>query len=147
MSAALPVETIALMVGSLTDADAPTGFNAMKADAGRATLDNILEVTGRLAFIRELNLRRHMLANINPAWVEHIVRRVSGEKASEMRRHTEARQLALYAVYLMERESTITDAMVELLVERYTKSEPGRNGKWWATSPRISNASMARNGF
>lgn len=96
VSAALPVETIDLMVGSLTDADAPTGFNAMKADAGRATLDNILEVTGRLAFIRKLNLPRHMLANINPAWVEHIVRRVSGEKASEMRRHTEARQLALY---------------------------------------------------
>ena len=51
MSAALHIETIALMVGSLTDADAATAFNAMKADAGRATLDNILEVTGRLAFI------------------------------------------------------------------------------------------------
>lgn len=121
VSAALHIETIALMVGSLTDADAPTGFNAMKADAGRATLDNILEVTGRLAFIRKLNLPRHMLANINQAWVEHIVRRVSGEKASEMRRHTEPRQLALYAVYLMERESTITDAMVELLVETVHK--------------------------
>ncbi|WP_025091549.1 hypothetical protein [Brucella intermedia] len=49
VSAALHIETIALMVGSLTDADVPTGFNAMKADAGRATLDNILEVSGRLA--------------------------------------------------------------------------------------------------
>lgn len=62
-----------------------------------------------------------MLANINPAWVKHIVRRVFGEKASEMRRHTETRQLALYAVYLMERELTITDAMVELLVETVHK--------------------------
>lgn len=117
VSAALPIETVALMGVSLIDPDAPTGFNAMKADAGRATLDNILEVTGRLAFIRQLNLPRHILSNIDPTWVEHIVRRVSGEKASEMRRHAESRQLALYAVYLMERESTIMDAMVELLVE------------------------------
>ncbi len=50
---ALPDETITLMEGSLADADGPVGFNAMKADAGRVTLDNILEVTERLAFIRK----------------------------------------------------------------------------------------------
>ena len=93
----------------------------MKADAGRATLDNILEVTARLAFIRKLNLPRDMLSTINPAWIEHVARRVSGEKASEMRRHTQTRQLALYAVYLMRRETAITDAMVELLVETVHK--------------------------
>ncbi len=38
-----------------------------------------------------------------------------------MRRHTEARQLALYAVYLIARETAITDAMVELLVETVHK--------------------------
>ena len=38
-----------------------------------------------------------------------------------MRRHTEARQLALYAVYLMARETAMTDAMVELLVETVHK--------------------------
>ena len=121
VSAALPAKTIALMEGSLANADEPTGFNAMKADAGRATLDNILEVTGRLAFIRKLDLPRQMLSNINPAWTEQVVRRVSSEKASEMRRHTEARQLALYAVYLMARETAMTDAMVELLVETVHK--------------------------
>ncbi|MET3600727.1 hypothetical protein ABID12_002678 [Martelella mangrovi] len=82
VSAALPDETIVLMEGSLADADAPTGFNAMKADAGRATLDNILEVTERLAFIRRLNLPRKMLSKVNPAWIDQVVRRVSGEKAS-----------------------------------------------------------------
>ena len=109
------------MESSLADAEGPTGFNAMKVDAGRATLDNILEVTARLAFIRKLSLPRNMFSNINPVWIEHVVRRVSGEKASEMRRHTEARQLALYAVYLMARETAMTDAMVELLVETIHK--------------------------
>jgi TnpA family transposase len=118
---ALPPDTVAAMESSLADAEGPTGFNAMKADAGRATLDNILEVTARLAFIRKLNLPRNMFSNINPAWIEHVVRRVSGEKASEMRRHTEMRQLALYSVYLMARETAVTDAMVELLVETVHK--------------------------
>ncbi|MER9586631.1 hypothetical protein [Mesorhizobium sp. M0276] len=121
VSAALPPETVAAMESSLADAEGPAGFNAMKADAGRATLDNILDVTVRLAFIRKLALPRNFLSNINPAWIEPVVRRVSGEKASEMRRHMEARQLAVYAVYLMARETAITDAMVELLVETVHK--------------------------
>jgi len=121
LSGALPPETVAAMESSLADAEGPTGFNAMKADAGRATLDNILEVTARLAFIRKLNLPRNMFSNINSAWIEHVARRVSGEKASEMRRHTPARQLALYAVYLMARETAMTDAMVDLLLETVHK--------------------------
>lgn len=77
VSAALPAETITLMEGSLADADGPTGFNAMKADAGRATLDNILEVTERLAFIRKLDLPRKILSSINSAWVDRH-RQVNG---------------------------------------------------------------------
>ena len=84
-------------------------------------LGSAAEVTARLAFIRKLNLPRDMLSNINPAWIEHVARRVSGEKASEMRRHTQIRQLTLYAVYLMARETAMTDAMVELLVETVRK--------------------------
>src|SRR3546814_4691942 len=55
------------------------------------------------------------------AWVDQIVRRVAGEKASEMRRHVPARQLGLYAVYLMAREAQLTDAMVDLLIETVHK--------------------------
>ncbi|MBC8719653.1 hypothetical protein [Ochrobactrum sp. Marseille-Q0166] len=95
VSAALPPETVVSMEISLADPDGPTGFNAKKADARRVTLNNILEVTARLAFIWKLNLARNMFSDINPAWIEHVARRVSGEKASEMRRHTRTRQLAL----------------------------------------------------
>ena len=91
----LPVETTALMEGSLADADEPTGFSTMKSDAGRATLDKILEVTGRLGFTRKLNHPRNMFSNTNPVWIEHVAHRVFAEKESEMRRHTETRQLAL----------------------------------------------------
>ena len=68
-----------------------TGFNTMKGDAGQASLDNMLGMTAKLAFIQKLDLPQDLLATTGKAWVEQIVRRVGGEKASEMRRHAPAR--------------------------------------------------------
>lgn len=91
----LPPDAVALLEASLADPDSPTGYNQMKGDAGQATLDNILDVTAKLAFIQKLDLPRDLLSITGKAWVEQIVRRVAGEKASEMRRHTPARQFGL----------------------------------------------------
>ena len=113
----LAPDAVALLEASLADPDGPTGFNTMKGDAGQATLENILGVTAKLAFIQRLALPRDFLSVTGKAWVDQIVRRVAGEKASEMRRHVPARQLGLYAVYLMAREAQLTDAMVDLLIE------------------------------
>jgi hypothetical protein len=104
----LSPDAVALLEASIADPDGPTGFNAMKGDAGQATLDNILDVTTKLAFIQRLELPRELLSATGKAWVDQIVRRVAGEKASEMRRHTPARQLGLYAIYLMSREAQLT---------------------------------------
>src|SRR3546814_1886250 len=38
-----------------------------------------------------------------------------------MRRHAPARQLGLYAIYLMSREAQLTDAMIDLLIETVHK--------------------------
>src|SRR3546814_4153864 len=76
-------------------------------------LENILGVTAKLAFIQRLALPRDFLSVTGKAWVDQIVRRVAGEKASEMRRHVPARQLGLYAVYLMAREAQLTDRSEE----------------------------------
>src|SRR3546814_16540694 len=38
-----------------------------------------------------------------------------------MRRHAPARQLGLYAIYLMSREAQLTDAMIDLLIETVNK--------------------------
>jgi len=110
-------ETVALMRASLEDADSPTGFNTMNGSAGQVSLDSFLAVTDRLAFIQSLRLPRDMLQLPGKSWIEQIVRRVGGEKAFEMRRHTPARQLGLYAVFLMVREAQITDTIIDLLVE------------------------------
>lgn len=75
----------------------------------------------RLTFIKELDLPRDMLRGVGKPWIDQIVRRVGGEKASEMRRHTPRRQLGLYAVFLMVREAQIIDGMLDLLVETIHK--------------------------
>ncbi|MCK9553613.1 Tn3 family transposase [Aquamicrobium sp.] len=117
----LSADTVALLEASIADPDGPTGFNTMKGDAGQASLDNILGMTAKLAFIQKLSLPRNLLQTTGKAWVEQIVRRVYGEKASEMRRHAPARQIGLYAVYLLSREAQLTDAMVDLLIETVHK--------------------------
>ncbi|MFK5978777.1 MAG: Tn3 family transposase [Rhizobiaceae bacterium] len=113
----LPDETLKLMEASLSDPDGSSGFQAIKADAGRASLENFLNVTERLTFIQSLQLPSNMLSELGKAWVEQIVRRVGGEKASEMRRHDQKRRLGFYAVYLMNREAHIVDDLIDLLVE------------------------------
>src|SRR3546814_17109662 len=80
------------------------------------SLDNILDVTEKLAFIQRRDLPHDLLTATGKPWVDQIVRRVAGEKASEMRRHAPARQLGLYAIYLMSREAQLTDAMIDLLI-------------------------------
>jgi len=109
-----------LLEASLANPNGPTGFNTMKGDAGQATLDNILDVTAKLAFIQRLDLPRD-LQSVGKTWLEQVVRRVAGERASEMRRHTPARQLGFYAIYLLSREAQLTDAMVDLLIETVHK--------------------------
>src|SRR3546814_7235587 len=80
-----------------------------------------LPISEKLAFIQRLDLPHDLLTATGKPWVDQIVRRVAGEKASEMRRHAPARQLGLYAIYLMSREAQLTDAMIDLLIETVHK--------------------------
>nr|WP_246233324.1 DUF4158 domain-containing protein [Aurantimonas aggregata] len=113
----LSPKTVALMEASLADPDSASGFHTIKSDAGQASLDSIIAITDRLAFIQGLKLPRDLLSVPGKSWIEQIVRRVAGEKASEMRRHAPARQMGLYAVFLMSREAQIIDGIIDLLVE------------------------------
>ncbi|TGV18160.1 Tn3 family transposase, partial [Mesorhizobium sp. M4B.F.Ca.ET.143.01.1.1] len=114
-------ETVALMETSLADPDSPTGFHTIKGEAGAATLDNMLALADRLAFIKKLDLPRDLLSAAGKTWIDQIVRRVGAEKASEMRRHAPRRQLGLHTVFLMMREAQIIDGMIDLLVETIHK--------------------------
>ncbi|MER9223947.1 DUF4158 domain-containing protein [Mesorhizobium sp. M0644] len=114
-------ETAVLMEASLADPESPTGFHTIKGNAGAATLENMLSLADRLAFIQNLTLLRDLLTGAGKPWIDQIVRRVGAEKASEMRRHAPRRQLGLSAVFLMVREAQIIAEMIDLLVEAIHK--------------------------
>lgn len=117
----LSADNIKLMEQSLSNPDSTTGFHMIKKDAGQATLDNMVGMTERLAFLKQLNLPRNLLIDFGKTWLEQVIRRVNSENASEMRRHSPKRQFGLYAIYLMSRESQLIDNMIDLLLEAIHK--------------------------
>ena len=102
---------------SLAGPKCATGFLSLKADAGAATLENILAATMRLAFVNALDLPFQIMEDVDPALVQRLSRRVDGETAAEMRRHGDTRRLGLFALNLMHRRGEMIDALIDLLLE------------------------------
>lgn len=113
----LPGETRGKLEASLADPKCATGFLSLKSDAGAATLESILAAATRLAFVNTLGLPFDAMANIDPALVQRLSRRVDGETAAEMRRHGDTRRLGLFALHLMHRRAQMIDALIDLLLE------------------------------
>lgn len=110
-------ETRQKLEASLAEPKRATGFLSLKADAGAATLENILAATTRLAFVNLLGLPFQIMEDVDPALVQRLSRRVDGETAAEMRRHGDARRLGLFALHLMHRRAGMIDALIDLLLE------------------------------
>lgn len=113
----LPSQTISALEASLSDPRDDHGFQRLKDDVGAATLDNVLDAADRLAFIQGLNLPFDVVDRVDPVWARILTRRVEGETASEMRRHSREKRLGLLAIYLMSRRSQLIDGLVDLLVD------------------------------
>ncbi|MEP3298699.1 MAG: hypothetical protein ABJ007_00785 [Pseudophaeobacter sp.] len=102
---------------SLADPRGAHGFQQLKGEVGAPALDSVLEAAAQLEFIYGLNLPFDLLDGIDSSWVRTLTRRVEGETASEMRRHSKERRLGLFAVYLMSRRAQMIDGLVDLLIE------------------------------
>jgi hypothetical protein len=102
---------------SLSDADPVTGFTGLKADPGKANLENILTAAKRLEFLRSLSLPAGLLPDGGDAVSRSFRRRVANETPWRMRQHPAGRRHALYALFLAHREREITDGLIDLLIE------------------------------
>jgi TnpA family transposase len=121
MTEALSPEAVEKLEASLLNTDGVCGFDDLKADPGRAGLENLVRMAGRLTFIRSLGLSVASLSGVDSAYLETLRRRVSQESAWDMRRRPRSRRLGLYALFLADREKGITDALVDLLIETVHK--------------------------
>ncbi len=113
----LSTETTDRLGWVLSEPLAATGFQRLKDDVGAATLESVLLAAQKVSFVEELHLPMDMLAGVDRGWIKQLSRRVEGETAFEMRRHTPERRLGLLAIYLMHRKSQLIDGLVDLLLE------------------------------
>lgn len=123
VAAALSPETMAKLEASLQEGDDVFNFQGLKADPGKAGLDNLLAMAERLTFVRSLNLPEHLLVSVGAAFLEPLRRRVGQEASWEMRRHPRTKRLGLYAIFLMARQGFITDGLVDLMIETVHKMD------------------------
>lgn len=102
---------------SLTFPDRSTGFASLKAAPGKAAMAAFRDFAERLKFVRSLGLPSAAIEAGGANLQKLIRRRVVHEDAWEMRRRSETRRIALYAIYLHDRRKELTDTLIELLIE------------------------------
>ena len=96
---------------------APALLIQLRGDPGRPGLASVQEGLARLELIREVALLPDLFDGVLPHELERYRRRVTTEAPYELRRHPEAARLTWLAVFVHLRGRTLTDDLIDLLIE------------------------------
>ena len=107
--------------GGKGDADADpeaqsTPLQALRADAGPATLDSLLRSIAQWRRLRSLTLPIAVLGTVSPQVLRSYQRRIAAEEAYELRRHPAPLRMLLLTVFCHYRRQELTDRLADLLV-------------------------------
>ena len=89
----------------------------LRADPGRATLDNLFQEIAKLERIRALQLPPTLFDDMAPTVLQAYRQRVAAEEPYEIRRHAVPLRMTLLAAYCLLRARELTDILVDLLLE------------------------------
>ena len=89
----------------------------LRADPGRATLDNLFQEIAKLERIRALQLPPTLFDGLAPTVLHAYHQRVAVEEPYELRRHAVPLRMTLLAAYCLLRGRELTDILVDLLLE------------------------------
>jgi TnpA family transposase len=92
-------------------------LHELRADAGRATLENLFREIAKLERIRVVALPPDLFAPIAPKVVQAYRDRAAVEAPYELRRHPEPLRLTLLAAFCQQRSRELTDTLVDLLLD------------------------------
>ena len=117
-----------LLAPELHEPDGPGGDEAsmaggrvflheLRADAGRATLENLFREIAKLERIRAIALPPDLFATIAPKVVQAYRNRAAVEAPYELRRHHDPLRMTLLAAFCHLRSRELTDTLVDLLLE------------------------------
>ena len=98
-------------------ATAPALLLRLRSDAGKPSLAGVQDELAKLELVREIDLPPTLFDGVLPHELERYRRRVAAEAPYEIRRHPEAARLTWLAAFVHLRGRTLTDDLVDLLIE------------------------------
>jgi TnpA family transposase len=92
-------------------------LHELRADAGRATLENLFREVAKLERLRAIALPPDLFATLAPKVMQAYRDRAAAEAPYELRRHPETLRLTLLAAFCHLRRRELTDTLVDLLLD------------------------------
>jgi hypothetical protein len=92
-------------------------LHELRADAGRATLENLFREIAKLERIRAIALPPDLFTMFAPKVVQVYRDRAAVEAPYELRRHPEPLRLTLLSAFCQLRSRELTDTLVDLLLD------------------------------
>ena len=89
----------------------------LRSDPGKPSLAGVQDELAKLELVREIDLPPTLFDGVLPHELERYRRRVTAEAPYELRRHPEAARLTWLAAFVHLRRRTLTDDLVDLLIE------------------------------
>jgi hypothetical protein len=89
----------------------------LRGNPGRPSLASVQEELTKLELIRELNLPADLFDHASSSDLKRCRRRVAVEVPYELRRHPDAPRITWLAAFVFLRARTLTDDLVDLLIE------------------------------
>ena len=116
LSQALPLETRQMIDAMLTDTPTSLSLTALKADAGRRTLNSLETEVEKLHQLKRLALPNDVFAPLSSRYLRRMKLRVSAETLHELRRHPDPIRYALVALFCYVLTQDMTDRLTEFLL-------------------------------
>lgn len=109
-------------VDELESGDTPApereiSFSHLRRDAGRVSLETLLQELAKLNAIRELALPTVTLTTVPPKWLQKFRQRASVETIWDLRRHPTHIRYGLVASFCFQRQHEIVDGLIDLLMQ------------------------------
>lgn len=98
-------------------AGAPAALLKLRGNPGRPSLASMQEELAKLELIRRMDLPADLFDHASPRDLERCRRRVAVEAPHELRRHPDAARIAWLAAFVYLRARSLTDDLVDLLIE------------------------------
>jgi hypothetical protein len=96
---------------------APALLLRLRGDPGKPSLAGVQDELAKLELVRGIDLPPALFDGVLPHELERYRRRVAAEAPYELRRHPEAARLTWLAAFVHLRGRTLTDDLVDLLIE------------------------------